>query len=85
MSHELARLSSSQIADLAKEHAVVVQPIGSIEQHGPHLPVVTDAYIAESLVRGSVSLLGGRWSRSLDPSHSELWDGRSSIGLCREQ
>jgi creatinine amidohydrolase/Fe(II)-dependent formamide hydrolase-like protein len=57
-SHELARLSSLQIADLAKDHAVVVQPIGSIEQHGPHLPVVTDAYIAESLVRGSVSLLG---------------------------
>ncbi len=57
-SHELARLSSVEIADLDKEHAVVVQPIGSIEQHGPHLPVVTDAYIAESLVRGSVSLLG---------------------------
>ena len=55
---ELARLTSVQIADLPKEHAVVVQPIGSIEQHGPHLPVMTDAYVAESLARGSASLLG---------------------------
>ncbi len=57
-SHELARLSAPQIADLPKDGAVVVQPIGSVEQHGPHLPVVTDAFVAESLVRSSVSLLG---------------------------
>ncbi len=56
--HELARLTSVEIADLPKEHTVVVQPIGSTEQHGPHLPVMTDAYIAERLARGSVSLLG---------------------------
>jgi len=55
--HELTRLSADQIADLAKDEAIVVQPIGSVEQHGPHLPVVTDAFIAESLVRGSMSLL----------------------------
>jgi len=53
----LARLSTTEIAALEKERSVVVQPIGSIEQHGPHLPVVTDSYIAESLVKGSVSLL----------------------------
>ena len=58
VTHELTRLSGDQIAELAKDEAIVVQPIGSIEQHGPHLPVVTDAFIAESLVRGSVSLLG---------------------------
>ena len=50
--HELARLTSVQIADLPKEHAVIVQPIGSTEQHGPHLPVMTDAYIAESTRTG---------------------------------
>ena len=55
--HSLARLSTTEIAALEKERSVVVQPIGSIEQHGPHLPVVTDSYIAESLVKGSVSLL----------------------------
>ena len=57
MSHEWGRLSAARIAEVPKD-ALVVQPIGSIEQHGPHLPVFTDAYIAESLVRASVGELG---------------------------
>jgi creatinine amidohydrolase len=54
---ELARLSAPEIAQLDKRSAVVVQPIGSVEQHGPHLPVLTDAYVAESVARGALSLL----------------------------
>jgi creatinine amidohydrolase/Fe(II)-dependent formamide hydrolase-like protein len=57
ISHELARLSALQLSELSKQ-AVIVQPIGSMEQHGAHLPVATDAFIAESLVYGSVGLLG---------------------------
>jgi creatinine amidohydrolase/Fe(II)-dependent formamide hydrolase-like protein len=56
-SHELSRMSATQVAALTKEHALVVQPIGSVEQHGPHLPIGTDAYIAESIVHGSLQLL----------------------------
>lgn len=56
MSHEWGRLSAARLAATPKD-AVVVQPIGSVEQHGPHLPVFTDAYMAESLVRASVGLL----------------------------
>ncbi|MDJ0601090.1 MAG: creatininase family protein [Crocosphaera sp.] len=29
-----------------KENVVIVQPIGAIEQHGPHLPIVVDAAIS---------------------------------------
>jgi creatinine amidohydrolase len=57
-SHDLVRLSATDIAVLPKDNAIVVQPIGSIEQHGPHLPVGTDAFVAEAVVRGSVALLG---------------------------
>ncbi|MCG8367013.1 MAG: creatininase family protein, partial [Pseudanabaenales cyanobacterium] len=28
-----------------KENVVMIQPVGSIEQHGPHLPLVVDAAI----------------------------------------
>jgi creatinine amidohydrolase len=37
--------------------AVVVVPVGSIEQHGPHLPVSTDAVCAERLVDLAVNRL----------------------------
>jgi creatinine amidohydrolase len=32
------------IAD--KENTVIIQPIGAIEQHGPHLPIIVDAAIS---------------------------------------
>jgi creatinine amidohydrolase len=37
------KLRRDQIAELAKGDPVLLQPIGSIEQHGPHLPIDTDS------------------------------------------
>jgi len=36
------KLRRDQIAELAKRDPVLLLPIGSIEQHGPHLPIDTD-------------------------------------------
>lgn len=47
---EFANLSSAEVVALPS-NALVVQPIGAIEQHGPHLPLVTDALIAEEVAR----------------------------------
>lgn len=44
----LPRLTSKQIAELPKEKTLVILPIGAVEQHGPHLPVMTDALIGEA-------------------------------------
>lgn len=33
-----------------KENIVVIQPIGAIEQHGPHLPLIVDAAIATAVL-----------------------------------
>lgn len=49
MSRLLHRLSTTDIAAIDKASALVVQPIGAVEQHGPHLPVMTDAFVAEQL------------------------------------
>lgn len=43
----LAELSTTAIDALAGDDVVVIQPIGAVEQHGPHLPVGTDAILAE--------------------------------------
>lgn len=46
-----AQLTADEIRDLNKEHLVVLFPVGAIEQHGPHLPVDTDARIVEAIAK----------------------------------
>jgi creatinine amidohydrolase len=53
-------LKSSEIGSLSRDTVVVV-PTASIEQHGPHLPVGTDSYIAE----GIASVLDQQFDRRL--------------------
>lgn len=40
-------LRSPELKQLSEENAVVLMPVGAIEQHGPHLPVATDLIVAE--------------------------------------
>lgn len=54
----LPYMTSRQIGSLPdKEHAVVVLPIASIEQHGPHLPIYTDSIITQEVLNRSLALL----------------------------
>ena len=39
-------LISRELGELAEKNAIVLIPTGSTEQHGPHLPVGTDAILA---------------------------------------
>ena len=47
-------LNRRQLADLLPE-AVVVVPTGATEQHGPHLPTGTDAWLATTVVERAVA------------------------------
>lgn len=43
----MIELTSPQLAAVGSdEQAVGLIPLGAVEQHGPHLPVATDAIIA---------------------------------------
>ncbi|MFB5677550.1 creatininase family protein [Paenibacillus terreus] len=44
----LPRLTSKQIKEMPKDKALVILPVGAVEQHGPHLPVYTDTLIGEA-------------------------------------
>ncbi len=48
---EWARLKAHELRDLANRNAVVILPVAAIEQHGPHLPVMTDTRIGGEVAR----------------------------------
>jgi creatinine amidohydrolase len=47
-------LSWPELRDLAAADPVVVLPVGTTEQHGPHLPLSTDYLTAGSIARAAV-------------------------------
>ena len=49
----LDRLAWPEVATRARAGHVLLIPIGSTEQHGPHLPVTTDTDIAEAVATGA--------------------------------
>ncbi|HWC93546.1 MAG TPA: creatininase family protein, partial [Pseudolabrys sp.] len=57
-SRMIAELSSPEVGKLLRESSILCLPIGSIEQHGPHLPLNTDAVLAEEYVRRLVARFG---------------------------
>ena len=59
----LAATTWPEAACFAPAGAILLVPLGSTEQHGPHLPLTTDTEIAEALVAAAVArdprLVGG--------------------------
>jgi creatinine amidohydrolase len=51
----LAWRTAEEVVALANNDAMlVVQPIGSVEQHGPHLPCITDTLIAQTVTEQAI-------------------------------
>jgi len=48
-SRKLIELTSPESARFLSESSILCLPLGSIEQHGPHLPLNTDILVAEGL------------------------------------
>jgi creatinine amidohydrolase len=55
----LEEMTRNQIAALAPD-AIAVLPTASIEQHGPHLPVVTDTLLCGTVARRAAEKAAGR-------------------------
>ncbi|WP_440008309.1 creatininase family protein [Halomicrococcus sp. SG-WS-1] len=54
----LADQAWPDLGDYVAEESVAVVPLGSTEQHGPHLPLATDHLIAEGLAREAADRAG---------------------------
>ena len=48
---EMANLTWPEAAEVGLEPAVGLIPTGALEQHGPHLPLITDSLIAEHVAK----------------------------------
>jgi len=53
-----ADLTGPQLAERFTDRTVLVQPLGAIEQHGPHLPLSTDSVIATAVAEAAVATVG---------------------------
>jgi creatinine amidohydrolase len=72
----VGELTFREISTLLKASSILFLPIGSIEQHGPHLPLNTDVMLAEEFTRRIIE----RWGESLD-----LWQLPTlALSLARE-
>ena len=76
---EWARLTGPEIrAVAARGDALAVLPIGSLEQHGPHLPVSTDTASASAAAVRAARLVAGEMPVLVLPG---LWTGMSEHHL----
>ncbi|MEQ1872300.1 MAG: creatininase family protein [Ilumatobacteraceae bacterium] len=51
-------LTGPQVAERITPRSILVQPLGAIEQHGPHLPLSTDSVIATAVAEAAVAKVG---------------------------
>ena len=49
-------LTAEDLRAKAAENAIVVLPVASMEQHGPHLPVGVDTFLCEAVCQGGAEL-----------------------------
>ena len=52
-------LTSAEIGALDRDRTVVILPLGSVEQHGNHLPLGTDTMLAEAVSCAAAEASGG--------------------------
>ncbi|HZF75260.1 MAG TPA: creatininase family protein [Acetobacteraceae bacterium] len=67
------RMTAPELREMARRDAVVVLPVASLEQHGPHLPVWTDSMIGHAVAVRGAELAADLPAVVLPP----LWTGLS--------
>jgi creatinine amidohydrolase len=57
---EWRKLRADQLRDLSKRDAIVILPVASLEQHGPHLPVEVDSMLGETVAARTAARIDAR-------------------------
>lgn len=80
----LVALTSQDVKAALRKNAVVVIPVGSIEQHGPHLPVGTDSLIVEHIATQATEVTGDIVAPTVSFGYNEkelMFPGTVSVKL----
>ena len=83
----LAEYTWPELGDYFAEESLAVVPLGSTEQHGPHLPLATDYIIAEKLAREAADRANFLCTPTVDVGvsvhhkqfHGTMWANRDSF------
>ena len=78
MSNQVKDMTWREVQERLREFPVVIVPIGSTEQHGYHLPIGTDVYLAEALAEKTAEKTGALVYPSIHFGYS--WSWRDRIG-----
>lgn len=77
MIREFYKMTWLDIKNIDKDKACILLPIGSLEQHGPHLPLGTDDLILTNVMRGILKAESSR-----EKTDSRLHIGSGNEVLC---
>ncbi|HZS85613.1 MAG TPA: creatininase family protein [Stellaceae bacterium] len=69
---EWSRLKAADISALAARGAAVIVPVGSVEQHGPHLPTQVDMLIVTEIARRAARSIAAATPVVVTPT---VWSG----------
>ena len=65
---EWARYKAAELVKLAERNAIVIVPIGSTEQHGPHLPTQVDTRLVTEVAQRAARLMSSRHPTLVTPT-----------------
>jgi len=69
-----------ELAEAIERNTLLILPIGTIEEHGRHLPVSTDSVIVSEIAKGAAERLKGKIPILVLPT---LWTGYSAKEMTR--
>ncbi|MEM3658204.1 MAG: creatininase family protein [Candidatus Hadarchaeum sp.] len=77
INRNIATLPWPEVAELL-ERKIIIVPLGSVEQHGPHLPLATDAILAEVLAQRVAEIVDGYYFPPLP--YGQVWSAQNYPG-----
>lgn len=70
---ELGRLSFTEVGEAAEQRPILLIPMGTVEQHGPHMPVNADNMVAEFVARHAAEQTNAVWAPGVNYGCSDIF------------